>query len=163
MTVREIQLSRGLVTVVDEADYEWLNRWKWHAWSRDPTYAIRNDWNHGDQRTFKMHRVILGAPAGVLVDHRNSDTLDNRRSNLRLATQAQNAQNMRPQSRSTHGLKGVHFDKITGRWRAQIKADGIRYHLGRFDSQEDAARAYDQAALEHWGEFAWLNFGKATV
>jgi hypothetical protein len=107
-----------------------------------------------------MHRTILGAPQGHMVDHINRDGLDNRRINLRAATRAQNACNAikRHSIRSTSQFKGVHWDKARSRWAAQIKKLGKVTNIGRFISEEDAARAYDTAAKKVYGEFARLNF-----
>ena len=101
-----------------------------------------------------MHRVILNAPPGREVDHINRNGLDNRRSNLRLATHAQNEANKPPRGE----YKGAYWCKKSGRWRASIRVDGRLRHMGRFATREEAARVYDDAALEAFGEFAYLNF-----
>jgi hypothetical protein len=111
----------------------------------------------GRYRTVLMHRLLLGEPAGY-VDHRNRNGLDNRRSNLRIATPSQNAAN-RPPLRT--GSKGVRPARNawwnTDRWVAQITIDGRCRHLGYFATEAEAATAYDRAALEQWGEFALVN------
>lgn len=98
-----------------------------------------------------MHREIVDAPE---VDHRNGDRVDNRRANLRAATHLQNCQNARPKGQSR--FKGV--SRYRERWHARIKVPGRRIDLGSFHDEESAARAYDVAAREHFGEFARLNF-----
>jgi hypothetical protein len=106
-----------------------------------------------------MHRMILFAMKGQLVDHRNGDGLDNRRPNLRFCTHAQNmANNGGCRNRKTSPYKGVHFSADRQKWVASIGAGGRIYRLGRYGSAEDAARAYDAAAVKWFGEFARLNF-----
>jgi hypothetical protein len=162
--VREIPLTRGFVALVDAADFAWLNQWKWHAAAGGGgrEYAIRSSSAQDGECTkfVKMHRQIIGAARGVIVDHINGDPLDNRRLNLRTCTQAENLWN-RPATRSSAtGFKGVRF--AAGAYRAEIMCAGIREHLGRFRKPEDAARAYDEAAKRLHGEFARLNFPEAV-
>ena len=106
-----------------------------------------------------MHRVITGYP---LVDHINGDGLDNRRANLRAATATQNNQNRRP-SLSRSGFKGVTKSSKSNGWYARIRVNGKLIHLGCYPDPTSAARAYDAAALEHFGEFAWPNFRNEEV
>jgi hypothetical protein len=101
----------------------------------------------------------MNAPPGILVDHRNNDGLDNRRDNLRLATFSQNNINCRRnKSKSSSRFVGVTFDKRKKQWRVRISVSRKRIFLGYFDSEIDAAKAYDQAAKKYYGEFARLNF-----
>jgi DUF971 family protein len=108
----------------------------------------------------KTQQNSVGAPPeGLLIDHRNHNGLDNRLTNLRPATPAQNIQNARKQKpRTTSKYKGVDFVKPTGKYRARIAVDGQRLFLGSFANQLDAARAYDEAAKKYFGIFACLNF-----
>ena len=161
---REIELSRGKVAIVDDADFDWLNQWSWNAhW--DPHvkgfYACRTDRTGPAQTTVRMHREILNAPAGIQVDHIDRNTLNNRRSNLRLATNQQNSCNRRTQAANPYGFKGVYASR-NGRWRAQINVRRVVRHLGTFDRPEDAARAYDLAAVESFGPHAAVNGTDAT-
>ncbi len=103
-----------------------------------------------------MHRQIMGAPAGMVVDHVNHKTLDNQRENLRVCTQSQNNANQR-KTRGASRFKGVAWHKRTGKWHARIGKNGRRHHLGCFNNEALAAQAYNAAALEHFGEFALLN------
>lgn len=154
---REVPLSRGLVALVDDADYDRVvGEGKWHARASLHThYARRNVWVTRERCvTILMHAFITG---WSLVDHINGDGLDNRRANMRPATPAQNQQNARGRSDNASGLKGVRR-LPSGRWAAHIKAHGRRYHLGVFDTSLEAAMAYDVAAVEHFGAFARPNF-----
>jgi hypothetical protein len=104
-----------------------------------------------------MHRFIMGDPIGIEVDHKkHGDTLNNRRSNLRLATKSQNGCNRGKQRNNTSGHKGVCWDSAKGKWRAEIKAGGKKFHLGRFRDKAEAAEAYKNAATKLHGEFTHL-------
>lgn len=108
----------------------------------------------------RMHRLIMGvSDPKVLVDHINRNPLDNRRANLRLASKSQNTANGRAWGKSKY--RGVTWDKDNSRWRAAVFKNGRRIHIGRFDTEEEAARAYDAVAREHHAEFAALNFSAA--
>lgn len=154
----QIPLTRGYVALVDAADYVLATApGKWHAEvtaTAGLVYAKRT-FKRADGRftSLGMHFFLTG---WELIDHRNGNGLDNRRSNLRQATCAQNMQNRRPKLSSKSGLKGVHRDKY--RWRALIRVNGRQIYLGAFRAPEEAARAYDRAALDHYGEFARTNF-----
>lgn len=152
-----IQLTRGLVTIVDDEDYDALAAFKWHAHPSAPGYfyarrEVRRD--KKKQGRVYMHRVILGAPAGLLIDHINGDGLDNRRCNLRLATKAENQRNRRVPSTNTSGYKGVTWSRNAGRWHARIRAGDRNVHLGYFDTPEEAHAAYCAVAVKYHGEFA---------
>lgn len=156
----EIPLSRGLVTIVDEADAEAVLAHRWYAnvsgSKRQRISARRNTWVNGKRGLVYLHRWLLNAPIGVEIDHINRNSLDNRRSNLRMASRSQNCAN-RPAATGT--FKGVTWHKDAQRWVAQIAVEGKNRHIGCFLTEEEAALAYDVAALDAFGEFAWLNFG----
>ncbi len=116
-------------------------------------YCLRPDTANG--RTIEMHRQILNAPAGLLCDHKNHNGLDNRRANLRLCTPSQNSQNQLPRAGFSSIYKGVSREK--NKWRADIRLNGRPIFIGYFDDQIDAAIAYDDMAIELFGEFACLN------
>jgi hypothetical protein len=147
-----IPLTQGKFTIVDEADAEAiLNSGKWQA-QRTPRsfYAKRSEGGV----TIPMHAQIVGSK---WADHVNRNGLDNRRINLRPATAGQNLANKALTSRNKSGYKGVSWSREARKWRAQVTVDGWVTHLGWFPDPVEAARAYNQAAVEAFGEFAWLN------
>ena len=147
---KTIPLTRGYVATVDDADFERLAAKTWWTARRGRTvYAICADGY--------MHRIIMEPKPGQWTDHINHDGLDNRRENLRLCTSSQNHQNQR-KTRGTSRYKGVSLYR-DGKWRAKIKKDGKQHSLGHFVNEDDAAKAYDRAAREMFGEYAHTNFG----
>lgn len=157
---KEIPLTQGQVSLVDDEDFEWLNQWNWFAMARRQTFYARREGKtlFGRRTAIFLHRVIMDAPKGMQVDHINGDGRDNRRSNLRLATNAENCRNRQLPSVNTSGYKGVVFKSEFGKWRATIGVNSSRIHLGYFESPIEAARAYDEAARKYFGEFARTNF-----
>lgn len=111
----------------------------------------------GIRRTAWLHRLAVLCPNNKMVDHKDGDTLNNLRINLRICDNGQNQQNRVKRKDNTSGYKGVCFSKRTGKWHAQIHANGKRRHLGLFSSARSAALAYNQAAVRYYGEFARLN------
>lgn len=147
-----IPLTNGGNAIVDASDAALMSAYRWH-WIDNSgiRYAV-------DGKT-RMHRVILRAKAGTIIDHANGDGLDNRRCNIRFASTAQNAMNKRKnRGQYTSIYKGVHLRKDTGRWRAWIERNNVREIIGNFKHEIDAALAYDERAKELFGEFARLNF-----
>jgi hypothetical protein len=155
MAVREIPLTRGKVALVDAEDYESLAGYRWHAAPKGGTwYAERaGRLSEGGPRTVCMHRVILSAPPGLMVDHIDGDGLNNRRSNLRLATHAQNGQNQRRSRANASGFKGVSWSSRVGRWQAAIRIAGRKVFLGYYGTPEEAHTAYSAAVEKFHGEF----------
>lgn len=133
--------------LVDDSDYRWLNRWHWHRTADG--YAARGESKPREVLVF-MHREILGfKPSdGRRSDHRNRNRLDNRRSNLRPATPAQNNQNVGIRSNNTSGYRGVSRTR-TGRWRASGTVDGKSYNLGHYDTPELAAKVASDWRAQH--------------
>ena len=150
-----IPLTQGRFAIVDAEDYEWLKQYKWHTDKAQNTYYAVSQKN---RKGFKMHRLITGAPKGLFVDHRDHNGFNNRRDNLRLCTNKENQQNKRPMRGKTSRYKGVHRCKSRKMFRAKIRHNGKQMHLGYFENEIDAAKAYDKKAREFFGEFAFLNF-----
>jgi hypothetical protein len=151
--VRHIPVGHGLFATVDAVDYERLSKYKWHASNiYGRVYAVR----HNDKgRIVYMHREIMHAPKGSVVDHMDHNSLNNRRCNLHVCTQAQNAANAGPRG-GVSGYVGVY--KSGKKWMARIMWRGKYYHLGCFDSPIEAAKARDRKAYELHGPYAYLNF-----
>lgn len=150
-------LTRGQWAVVDAADAPAALAFRWQAVPSPNTwYARRESWlGDGKSKGVLLHRAILGAPEGVEVDHKDGDGLNNRRSNLRLATHKQNMGNMRKHRNNTSGYTGVsRHPRDRGRWRAVIMVDGKQRYLGVFRDKESAAEAYAEAARRILGEWA---------
>jgi len=148
---------KDVVAVLDEGDAHYAREWVWYVHRTGHSTYLRG-YQRGiplaQQKMRYLHRVLTDAPKGNDVDHINGNGLDNRRENLRLCTRSQNNANRhRTQSKSSP-YKGVHLEKQTGRWRAEVHHLGKRHTLGRFDRIEDAANAYAVKAAELFGEFA---------
>lgn len=158
--MKKIPLTQGQFALVDDADFEDLSKVDWFACKRKyGFYAAR----YSGREFLMMHRVILDAPFGVEVDHKNGDELDNQRLNLRRATKQQNARAFRNLKKDKSSkYRGVSWERQTRRWKAQITLSGKTTTIGRFDVQMKAALAYDKEALHHFGEFAHVNFPDLT-
>ncbi len=157
---RLIPLTQGQFAIVDAADYDWLSQWKWFAsWcsSTKSFYAARNSSPvKGKHHWTPMHRLILGLERGNKMqgDHISRDTLDNRRSNLRVATISQNQMNRPRQRNNTTGFKGVSFHKHSGKYQAHIRLNHKLIYLGLFPNAELSHEAYKVATVKYHGEFS---------
>lgn len=137
----------GKVTIVDDEDFAKVKRVTW--------YVTKNGYVHSKGRL--LHRLIMETPNGLDTDHINHDKLDNRRINLRVASRSQNNWNGGKKRNNTSGYKGVRFFKRDGNWQARIWKDWKEYHLGYFDTPEEAAMAYNRAAKKMHGVYARPN------
>jgi hypothetical protein len=160
--MKEILLSQDQIALVDDEDFERIDQFRWSAhWYEEGQnyYAFRIV----DRTHVAMARVIMDCPKDKEIDHKNHDTLDNQKHNLRICTRSENMQNTRGWKNATSRYKGVFWKKTRNKWCAQISLRDIfdqryRKHLGNFKIEEEAALAYDEAARYYFGEFAYLNF-----
>lgn len=152
-SIAYIPLTRGMFALVDRDDAELLSQSNWTAhWASNTKsfYAARGQVLK-DPRETAMHRLILGLGEGEVGDHKFHNTLDNRRSQLRKVEVVHNNINQRKRSDNTSGYKGVSFER--GRWKAQIQVAKKKMHIGTYDTPEEAALAYSEAALKNFGEY----------
>lgn len=160
--MKEIKMTQGKTTLVDDTDYDWLVQWKWRAKRNGNTwYAARSSKRDANnkQKTINMHRQILGiTDPKIFGEHKDGDGLNNQRYNLREATNKENQHNQRQKQGGTSKYKGVYWNKKQEKWKAHIRlGDASPAYLGVFENETDAAIAYNKAATKHYGEFARLN------
>jgi hypothetical protein len=152
--------AAGRVALVDDEDYDLISPHRWRVWERKDSRRLHGPYAYttlsvaGSPVDTFMHKLITGWP---LTDHKNHDGLDNQRANLRPATSAQSQQNRRPVLGSSSKYKGVHWYRQSRKWRAKIQVNGVSYYLGLHASEEEAALAYNAAALQAFGTYAYLN------
>lgn len=147
---RLIPLTQNKVAIVDESIFDWLNQWKWYAHrSGKIYYAMRRD--NTTRKCILLHREVISAPAGSMVDHINRDGLDCRLSNLRIASPRENCRNRSLSSRNTSGIKGVVYSRKMQCWKAAIVVGGRSIHLGYHKTKEDAAIARSNGELLYFG------------
>lgn len=158
--VKRILLSQSKVALVDDRDFEWLSQWKWHAHCgpSGKWYALRWDGPKGRRVLRRMHREIAAICGMREVDHKDLDGLNNQRHNLRPCSHSQNAANRAAYKINTSGFKGVFWHPKNRTWFAQIRVNKRAKYLGCFEDKVQAAKAYDNAALKYFGNFARLNF-----
>lgn len=151
-----VPLTRGLAAVIDAADAPLVEGANWYAIQDHDTFYAASMRRADDGRRYRvaLHRIIVGAGPGTEVDHWDLDGLNNRRSNLRLATRGENCCNRKLQRNNTSGLKGVTYRY--GKWRAKIGVKSAKIYLGSFSTREEAYSAYCAAAAKYHGEFARL-------
>jgi hypothetical protein len=150
-SIKLIPLTKGQVATVDVADYEWLMQWPWNAYWHPRTKSYYARQAHGKL----MHRLILGlTDPAIKCDHQDGDTLNNRRYNLRVATDQQNAQNRKTRSDNKCGHVGIWWRKDVQMWQASIFDNGKPRHLGYFRNFDDAFFARSMAEIEVFGQFA---------
>lgn len=154
--MKNIKTVDGFDVMVSDVDFENLSRYKWRVSIEGKRrYAVTSK-----IPAKRMHRIVLGAKTGEVVDHINGNGLDNTRENLRICTDAQNQCNRGKTRSNTVGFKGVSWDKRRNKFHAQIQVNYKPIHLGHFDCPFKAAREYDEAALKHHGDFAFTNLKK---
>ena len=136
------------VAIVSECDYERINKHHWSLSKRG--YAVM--YNPANKKKVFMHRMVMNAEYGKIIDHKNCDPLDNRRENLRYATKSQNRMNCP----STNSHRGVSYHRQSGKWQAYIKKDGKQYALGMYINLEDAVAARKEAEEKYYGEYRYM-------
>lgn len=157
--MKEIKLTQGKVALVDDEDFEYLNQWKWCAHKAGKKfYARRACILNKKYQEIKMHRLIMDCVEGdgKIVDHKDGDTLNNSKNNLRICSHKNNIRNMNKSTLHTSKYKGVHLRK-NGKWQARITKNYKLIHIGYFKIEAEAAKAYNIMASELFGEFANLN------
>ncbi len=154
--VAYVPLTKGYEAIIDAADVYLVGKQNWHAAVNARTvYALTNIRKpNGKWTTMKMHRLIAATPENLDTDHIDGNGLNNRRSNLRHATTAENMRNTGAQRSNTSGFKGVYWNKSCGKWQSSIAVNGKRHHLGLHDTAEMAFFVYGKAATDLHGEFS---------
>lgn len=157
--MKKIPLTQGQFALVNEEDFMSVSQYKWHAWKnkkRDKTwYASRVVYIAGKQKAIKLHNFLMTPPKGLFVDHINRNGLDNRRSNLRIVSHADNVHNQGLFKNNTSGFKGVYKKGV--KWVAQIRNKDKYYYLGIFVNKKEAALAFNEKAKMLFGACAFLN------
>jgi hypothetical protein len=160
--MKYILLTQGKRTMVDDEDFEWLSQWKWQYQVNSNGKHKYNGYAKRGINSIRMHREIMERMVGKIfsfidVDHKNGDTLDNQRNNLRLADPFQQNQNSAKRRDNTSGCRGVNFFKPQQKWVARIQFMGKRISLGYFKNVKDAISAYKEASKKYFGEYARQN------
>lgn len=149
-----IPLTQGMQALVDDDDYAAVSTFRWYAMLRAGLWCAVRSGPRPKKTPIYMHREIVCPPHGLFVDHINGNSLDNRRSNLRVCTNAENGRNRKTASNNTSGHRGISWSKRKGKWECYIKIDGKQLHVGFFDDLADAACARVEAEVKHYGEFS---------
>lgn len=164
--MKQIKLTQGKYAIVDDEDFAWLNQWKWFVVEcSNKFYAGRHQWigvinKKKVSKRIYMHREVLQAKKGSEIDHKDGNSLNNQKLNLRIATRSQNAMNRGKQINNKTGFKGVTLLKDQPRnkkYLSTIRINQRNICLGVFLTKEDAAQTYNEAAKKYFGEFAYLN------
>lgn len=161
--MKEILLTQNKTALVDDEDFEYLNRWRWYADKGYKTfYAYRFEYpfGNGERRKIYMHKCILNSTNNIKTDHKDGNGLNNQKLNLRLATHSQNISNSRLHSNNTSGYIGVYYSKTEDKFRGEVRLNGKRLLTKRFNLPQEAALSRDKLAIKLQGEFANLNFYK---
>lgn len=157
--MKEIKLTQDKIAFVDDEESPRLSLFRWYANHERGRWYVRRQSRHesGKQVGIKLHREIVNAKPGQIVDHINGNGLDNRKENLRICNDSENQRNKRIGSSNKSGYKGVCWISSRGKWKVYVQVDKKRIHLGYFENLIDAALAYNQGAMKHHGVFAKLN------
>lgn len=163
--MKKIKLTQNKYAIVDNSDYEWLTKWRWgvrKCGSNDYFYAIRGfkDKQSSKVKAIRMHRLILNASENMQVDHINGNTLDNRKSNLRIVTHGQNKINQRMYKNNTSGKTGVYWIELFKKYQARIHFNNKNISLGYFTDFNQAVARREEAEKRYFGEF---RHGKNTA
>jgi hypothetical protein len=150
----EITLTNNEICIIDDEDFLKIKNYNWYA-SKCKNITYATGYNKKDKQY--MHRLIMNASKSEIIDHINNNGLDNRKQNLRICTVSQNAQNNRKRRDTSSIYKGVCYNKRNSKWMASLKINGKFKYLGEFKEEIDAAKAYNNKAIELFGEFANLN------
>jgi len=157
--MRQFKLTRSKTALVDSEDFERINRYIWHAVKGRHTFYAQTNTKQG---MLLMHRAILSIPSDIGIDHKDGNGCNNQKENLRICTRSQNLANMKSHTGASK-YKGVSWDKHNIKWIVQIQIDNQPYFLGRFKVEDDAALAYNVAAIKYFGDFARLNTIKKSL
>ena len=157
--IKKIPVPGGRFTIFDAEDYKLVSP---YIWTWNGTYVVRNvrsrdEFGKIHVTSVRMHREIMSAPKGYVVDHINGNPLDNRKCNLRIATIAENSRNRNASKSNKSGYKGVYFNTGKGKFDAAITFERKKIFLGRFSCPKEAARVYNEACVKYFGEFAKPN------
>lgn len=159
--MKEIQLNRGFIALVDDEDHERISSHHWII--KEDALGYRYAQRTIPNGIVLMHREIMGMPSGMDVHHIDHYGLNNCKSNLIICSHQQNMASRKLNINSTTGYKGVWYRKDNGMWRSVIKVNGKNICLGSFDNILEAARVYDDAAVQHFGKFAFTNADMRNV
>lgn len=158
--MKEILLTQNKIALVDDDDYDKINRYKWCAnFDGNKWYALRSIRKSTHKTAISMQRELLGLEFGddSECDHKNGNGLDNQKYNLRICSHAENCRNRKLRIGCTSKFKGVYWNKQCKKWHSRIQYNFKTIHLGYFNSEIEAAAVYDNAAIKYHGEFAKLN------